>query len=527
MSIKNYNLADILLFLKVIIDQKYPFNAMLEILSVVPLKFFMIDIKENYFIVKPIFPYMKYFISEFVKHKDSKEYFIKEKYKDLSFFSNKVKGEYFEYSSKIGLKQILKSSYKIDKEVYVDQIAEMNELTTPLDYFISSLKSKEENLDEDIEESDFEENKKKSKDTLKIIKRDNLITINLDKKINEKEIREKIRNKYINDLKGFNIFEKHNNVLNKDLKEKLESFGMNTKYIEKILFREIFDYRENVFENKVNKRMEDVLREIKSKKNNKNKRIIDIPINKMIKKVKNNKLNISFNGNENLFINQTNTNGKVVDYAFLFGKKNYKTLVTFQMKCYSKFTTLEDLFVNKNEIKEKISPMLLNSIKLFNCLICEWHYILVFYYNKKDEFTNYIGVKTLSSCFNKNIEYLLYDPIDDKFYIHNDRNMIVESKNFELITINSNLDKFTFNKLINIMNLKQYDEEEISNSSVKKSYDEGLLKFMEDFNKLGITIPDLQNKLKVSFLIYYGHFTIKYDTITPDNNFIILYKKKM
>ena len=222
MSIKNYNLADILLFLKVIIDQKYPFNAMLEILSVVPLKFFMIDIKENYFIVKPIFPYMKYFISEFVKHKDSKEYFIKEKYKDLSFLSNKVKGEYFEYSAKIGLKQILKSSYKIDKEVYVDQIAEMNELTTPLDNFISSLKNKEENLDEDIEESDFEENKKKSKDTRKIIKKDNLITINLDKKINEKEIREKIRNKYINDLKGFNIFEKHNNDLNKDLKEKLE-----------------------------------------------------------------------------------------------------------------------------------------------------------------------------------------------------------------------------------------------------------------------------------------------------------------
>lgn len=196
------------------------------------------------------------------------------------------------------------------------------------------------------------------------------------------------------------------------------------------------------------------------------------------------------------------------------------------MKCYSKFTTLEDLFVNKNEIKEKMSPMLLNSIKLFNCLICEWHYILVFYYNKRDEYTNYIGVKTLSSCFNKNIEYLLYDPIDDKFYIHNDKNMIIESKNLELITINSNLDKFTFNKLINIMNLKQYKEEETSNFSVKKLYDEGLLKFMEDFNKLGISIPDLQKKLKVSFLIYYGHFTIKYDTITPDNNFIISYKKK-
>ena len=403
----------------------------------------------------------------------------------------------------------------------------MNEITTPFDYFISSLKSKEEKLDEEFEEIDFEENKKKSKDTRKILKKNNLITINLDKKINEKEIREKIRNNYINDLQGFNIFEKHNNDLNKDLKEKLEAFGMNTNYIEKILFREIFDYRENIFENKVDKRLNDILLEIKSKKNNnKNKRIIDIPINKKIKKVKNNKLNISFNGNENLFINQTNTNGKVVDYAFLFGKKDYKILVTFQMKCYSKFTTLEDLFVNKNEIKEKMSPMLLNSIKLFNCLICEWHYILVFYYNKRDEYTNYIGVKTLSSCFNKNIEYLLYDPIDDKFYIHNDKNMIIESKNLELITINSNLDKFTFNKLINIMNLKQYNEEETSNFSVKKLYDEGLLKFMEDFNKLGISIPDLQKKLKVSFLIYYGHFTIKYDTITPDNNFIISYKKK-
>ena len=129
--------------MKTILYHEQSMSLFLDIISICPFKYFVIkiDMNNNTFKVFPIFPYMIYFISEYVKHKDSKEYFIKEKYKDLSFLSNKVKGEYFEYSAKIGLKQILKkSSYKIDKEVYVDQIAEMNEITTPFDYFISSLK---------------------------------------------------------------------------------------------------------------------------------------------------------------------------------------------------------------------------------------------------------------------------------------------------------------------------------------------------------------------------------------------------
>ena len=44
------------------------------------------------------------------------------------------------------------------------------------------------------------------------------------------------------------------------------------------------------------------------------------------------------------------------------------------MKCYSSNSNLKDIFINKFDIKQRLSPMLINSMKLFNCFITEWHY---------------------------------------------------------------------------------------------------------------------------------------------------------
>ena len=315
------------------------------------------------------------------------------------------------------------------------------------------------------------------------------------------------------------------NVNDPKLNKNVKKFGMKTDYIDKILFKDIYHYRIDFFEKKVNKRTEEIINDINTRKNaNKNKRIVKIPINKKCRKTSENKLKCKFQGNENLFIDQTNTNGRVVDYAFLFGERENKKLVLFQMKCYSNYTSLADLFVNKNEIKEKLSPMLLNSIKLFNCLISEWFYILVFYYNIKDSFTSYIGIKTISSCINKDIEYLLYDPIQDLFYLNSKE--IKESENLELMTIDSNLDQFSFCNTINIMSLTHFNNDKLTNPLIKKNHDEGLLKFVEEMNKINIDYKALQRILKVDFLIYYCHYILENDTITPEKNLIILYKKK-
>jgi hypothetical protein len=133
---QNFSLQDALIFLKQIIYQELPLSFLIDVISISPLKYFVIKFDKDQFKIEPIFPYIEYFISQFIQIKDCQEYFKKEKYNNLSFVSNRVKGEYFEYAAKLGIKERLNLEYNIDKEVFVDQIAEMNEITTPFGFFI-------------------------------------------------------------------------------------------------------------------------------------------------------------------------------------------------------------------------------------------------------------------------------------------------------------------------------------------------------------------------------------------------------
>lgn len=526
--INNYNLADILLFLKGIINEKHSLKNLLEIISCCPLKYFILDINSDIdsFIIKPIFPYMIYFISDYLKNEDCTKYFKEEKYNILTYLSNKVKGEYFEYSSKLGLKNAINNLYNQKcEEVFVDQIATMNEITNPFEYFISTLEN--ENINDEEEEINIKDEREG---------KDDEITVYLKDEIKEEEIRKKINDYYKKELGNFNIFnEKKINQKNDDLNNKLKNFGLPTDYIENVLFKEISDYRKEIFEKKVNNILNEIMIAIdkKKKKKNINEEYINISIKKKKKIKKNDEISQSiisikkvYNGNENIFIDQLNSNGKIVDYAFLFGEKDNKKLVTFQMKCYSTLTTLDNIFEDKTKIKEKISPMLINSIKLFNCVIKEWHYILVFYYNQKDKIINNIGIKNLFNCINKNIEYLLYNPTNGKFYTLDNSFKIIEKKQFNLITIDSNLDQFSFTNLINIMYLEKFNKNKLSNEDIKIKYHEGLSKFLVDFEKINYNLETLKNEFKVKNLFYYEHFKLENDTITPKNNFMILYKKK-
>jgi len=516
MSINFYNLADILLFLKDILYEENSMNNLLEIVSICPFKYFIIDFKDDKFLVKPVFPYMEFFISEFIKEDDCTEYFKKEKYKKISFLTNRVKGEYFEYAAKISLKQIIQKKYKINKEIYVDKIAEMNEITTPFKYFLSNLKQKylNKNKEEELIEEDNDKNEKN-------------IQVNLDKEINEVEIRKKVKKNFENDLKDFNIFEKKGLFEEKDnLINELNSFGKKKDYIFKFLLKGIDDYRIEMFENKVNKRCEEIKKYINlAKTKNKKKRTIYISINKKSKNQKT--VKEQYNGNENLSIDQTNPSGQMVDYAFLFGNKDDKKLLLFQMKCYSSNTNLEDIFLNKTYIKSEISALLINSLKLFNCKIKEWHYILVFYYNEKDNTINNVGLKTLFSCKNKEIEYILFNPVDDKYYMR-DKNSdnIKEKKDLDLITTESNLDHFSLTNMLNIMNIDKFNNNIFDDDDSKEEYLNALSKFLEDFKKINMNFDELQKIFNEKNLKYFCHFKIENDIISPRKNFIILYKKK-
>ena len=532
---QNYSLQDALIFLKQIIYKDLPITYLIEVISISPLKYFVIKFDKEEFKIEPIFPYIEYFISQLIQTKDCQEYFRKEKYNNLSFLSNIVKGEYFEYAAKLGIKERLNLEYNIDREVFVDQIAEMNEITTPFDFFLSSLKSKENEEKEndfDIEKTENGDYKIKENNNVDL----NILKLNLDEEINENEIEERIKESYMKNYKFLNLFENKDNIIKKIEEKKADLLDIN--YIEKILLKQIDDYRIEEFNNQILKKKGEIIEDINKRKiNNKKKRIIYLPI--IAKKEKKDKKNIkdinekkdkkeNFTGNENIIIDQTNSNEKLVDYAFLCGEKNKKKFITFQMKCYSSNSNLKDIFINKFDIKQRLSPMLINSMKLFNCFITEWHYELIFYFNDEDFINNNIGLKSIISCLNKDIRYILFNPKENKFYTkESGYNLLSKENKWPLTNDESNLDCSLF--MNNILYHIDFENEFNKNISVKDfqlEFWEGYSKFIEDFGKYSKDILNyLKKELQAKKLFYCRHFIVK-NIQTPRKKRIFLYKKK-
>ena len=133
-------------------------------------------------------------------------------------------------------------------------------------------------------------------------------------------------------------------------------------------------------------------------------------------------------------------------------------------------TTLDKKFIHRFKIKQTLSPILFNSIKLFNCLIKEWHYFLIFYNNKEDDISLNVGYSTLLSSYKNNIEYLLYDPNKKEF-----------NKKLKLSDL-SNLDNISYlNNPFNYVSLPPYFFEEINYDKFIKNYHIGLSQFIKDF----------------------------------------------
>ena len=363
------------------------------------------------------------------------------------------------------------------------------------------------------------------------MKNEEKIEINLENPINEEEIKKKIRENYNNYLKDFNIIENKEKLEKekKDILKNINYFGLvkdNDYYINNFLFKKIDDYRIEDFEKRVSNRFEKIIKIInRAKSKNKRKKIINIPIKEKEKINEENKIIDKYNGDENILIDQTNTNGKIVDYAFLFGKRNEKKLILFQMKCYSSDTSLDEIFVNKTFLKEGLSSLLINSIKLFNCKIIEWHYILIFYYNKKDDIINNVGLKTLFSCINRDIEFILFNPNEGKFYMKGNNFNLIEKECLNLITYESNLDQFSLSKLLNLIDIEKLNNT-IFNEDYQKDYLKVLTKFCDELTKLNISMESLEKELNLKNLRYFCHFKIENEIVPPRRNLIFLYKKK-
>ena len=215
-----------------------------------------------------------------------------------------------------------------------------------------------------------------------------------------------------------------------------------------------------------------------------------------------------------------------MDFAVLYGNKNDKTFISFQMKCYSNQTYLNELIVNKAYIKSQISHILINSIKLLNCKITKWHYYLIFYYNKRDLTTNNIGIKNLILSLNKGIEVLLYNPLEKNFFS-------LKNEGISLVTNLMLNDKSNLDYCYYLNDKKNYCYFEPEFKKINKreelisDYWDGLSNFIKDFKiySKNDILGYLCTVFKVSNLFYCSNF---HDTIInkPNNQKIFLYKKK-
>ena len=186
--------------------------------------------------------------------------------------------------------------------------------------------------------------------------------------------------------------------------------------------------------------------------------------------------------NGGILIDQSNQNDKILDFGFLYGGKNSKIFLGFQMKMYSKNIKLNEekrKKLNKDKIKDSLNKFLVQTLIKYNMIIQEWHYFLISYYNP---INNYYNEDLVKICENEGIEYLFYYPNTHTFY----------NKNFEEInkiklTFNSNLDYSKDNNpnliFANFQNFESNVYEYCKISSLKKKLYDNVNLFIKKCEK--------------------------------------------
>ena len=126
-------------------------------------------------------------------------------------------------------------------------------------------------------------------------------------------------------------------------------------------------------------------------------------------------------GNMSIFINQNNQRGKMLDLAYVYGDKENKTFIGFQMKAYNEDSSHGIKFdITKDDIKKALQPMIVNIKYLMGMDIKSWHYVVVILYDKTKEKGKQYFSKIVELCNTNGFDYIFYEPFENLFY---DRNL--------------------------------------------------------------------------------------------------------
>ena len=519
----NFTFNDIIIYMKSILNEKFYWSEINKVLSACPLKYSKIIFDKDSFIVKPIFPYIKYYINNLINKNECGDYFKKKRYNIYSFPSHRIKAEYFKYSVQQALKDnnFFELPDKERREINLYEISKMNKIT---DFNFDLLGEYEINEEEEIIDESTSDNNKK----------ENFILLNENNQIEKDLTEENDNSKNSNIL--FDI-----NDLNINDRNKQSVKQENIQYIQNLLDK--FNIDQN-FENNEDENtkylsetmkihslsIEDYRNEIIKKYNNydDNKKEIELLVKESKKNIK------RFKGDENIFLTQSKENGECVDYAILFGEPNDKIFISFQMKCYGNNSSISKDAKDKIYIKNKLKKILINSIALFNCQIKHWYYYLICYYNKHDTETNNLNYKELEKYDSNNVEILLYNPEENKFFSKKKEEInklqFTESADLEYDDYTLNTKNYLYipkmNKHENIINIKESTEKFINDLAFlfnnKNLTLEIILRFLKKLIKADKIILDFcsyNNSLIFNYPFYYK--ALIYLTKKGDNCFCI------
>ena len=536
---------EVLINLKFIIGKEYRHDNLENIIKYCPLKFFFVYITKYIFKVIPMFPFMLNVIKTELTEKSCEDYFKNKEYKFNTIESDSVKGYYFEESAKFGLQKMFenKDIYTLNEIVSMEKIIDEEEYVEEGEYsgIYNDMKNFLENkvgeeikndnyVDNDNENDDNVEGQKENdkEDNEKVVDKEDKENNenpgsdenyenyeekeNYDNLINEEGIDRREENNPLKD-KEEDAEENEFNKLLKEFNITQENININNKnYLTKkaiLLSKTIEDYRQ-----------EEIMDQ---------KKIENIKIEQKAKKYK-------FNGDESFFLNQIYKKGRTLDFAYLTGEeRNNKTFIGFQMKCYFENSILNNKAIDKILIKERCKKILVNSMKLFNCKITKWHYILIFYYNSSNKEEN-INNDNLKRCKLNGITYVFYDPVKKIFYNSSKKNIITNLRNkkildlsdLDLIQIDAKDDSTNTGELY-IKKGKIFVGKE-KMIEMEKSFINDLSNICKEKNNPNIydILLKIKEKIDLSGSLY---FSVRYPIIkelinTPNDSNVYLYKQK-
>ena len=122
---QNLNKSNYYSFLNKTQNTKISINHIKSIIGVFPLKYFIIELENTHFIMKPIFPFINEVLESAISKNESDDYFINSKYKE-NFQTCRIKADYFEEACKNAIKD--DKIFKIPGDNY--QIIKLEEISS-------------------------------------------------------------------------------------------------------------------------------------------------------------------------------------------------------------------------------------------------------------------------------------------------------------------------------------------------------------------------------------------------------------